>query len=236
MIKIYLIILLSVIFSASAFSQLHIFTEAGGHGASEGLYNSYAVQATMPVCELSLSAGTLFSLSAAQQKIFSGLKLSAAYELTNTKYPIDIQLLYMYKPFSSLLSETNAAITGAVRFQRFGMLLDANTRIYSFTAKGASTLPQDASTHMWEYINTMYRFSYYVPLSTKTELETKITNVDEFIIQQETNPMVFAKISHQYNSKLNLYTELGYLQSGLMNIRVNYFGVFIRGGVIWQIQ
>jgi len=67
-------------------------------------------------------------------------------------------------------------------------------------------------------------------------LELRITNFDTFTILQETNPMILAKLSYKINSKLQFYTDLCYMQAGLLNMRVNYFGYYLRGGVLWQIK
>ncbi|MPN43310.1 hypothetical protein SDC9_190869 [bioreactor metagenome] len=81
----------------------------------------------------------------------------------------------------------------------------------------------------------MYKFTYFAPFSEKIHFRASITNYDTFIIQQETNPMIIIKLDYQLSQSTKLNLGVGYLQSGLMNIRVNYFGYFIRGGVQWEL-
>ena len=43
------------------------------------------------------------------------------------------------------------------------------------------------------------------------------------------------RFDYKINAPLSLYSELWYKSAGLMVIKVTYFGIFIRMGVIWKI-
>jgi len=79
----------------------------------------------------------------------------------------------------------------------------------------------------------LYKITYFQPLSEQSDLQVSVTNFDAFMIQQETNPMLITRVGYQTSTASKMYIDLGYLQAGLLNIRVNYFGYFVRGGFQW---
>jgi hypothetical protein len=80
----------------------------------------------------------------------------------------------------------------------------------------------------------MYKITYNQPINERLKANISVTNFDLLMIQQETNPFIITNIDYQLSSNTNIFTDLGYLQAGLFNMRVNYFGFFIRGGVQWK--
>jgi hypothetical protein len=63
-----------------------------------------------------------------------------------------------------------------------------------------------------------------------------ITNIDEFLLNQETNPNFFLKVNYRINKHISTFIEGRYKSAGSLNASVHYFGYFIRTGIKWNIK
>jgi hypothetical protein len=137
------------------------------------------------------------------------------------------------------MRETNFGLLAKYKKNKhFGFQAGVNSRVYHFTQAAILQYNFDNSvnTALWEPWNLMYKISYFTQFSEKLDFEAAVTNFDRYFIQQETNPMILLYAGYKLNSKLKLYSELAYMQAGLFNLHVNAFGVYLRGGVLWQIN
>jgi hypothetical protein len=222
----------------SAQITLDGYTGLLDNNSSQGIKADVSGQVSAQFGTFTASAGSLFTFPDNNQIYFSAIKLQVHNEFQLFKQPVNVGAFYMWKPFSVDLRETTFGLLAGYRTGRFGFQLGLNSRVYYFTqaAKMKYNFSDAVSTSIWEPVNVMYRVSYFQPLSAKWEMEAMLTNYDNYIIEQETNPMVQTKFTYKMNEKLNLYADLGYQQAGLLNIRVNTFGIFLRGGVVWKIN
>ena len=223
-----------------SFSQISInsYIEVGNNNVSEGIYANYSAQVSARFGSFTASTGGLLSFSHVTDKVFSAYLLQVANEFRIFKLPVNIAAFYFLKPFSVDFKETNIGILTDFRSKHVGYSLGLNSRVYSFTAaaKQNYNIPDSINTSIWEPINLMYRLTYYQRLSKKWDFEACVTNFDSYIIEQETNPMIITKFSYKIEPNFQLYSDIGYMQTDLLNRRIRYFGVFFRGGVKWRIN
>ena len=222
------------------FSQvsLNSYAEIGSNAVSEGVYGDFSTQVEGRTGNFSTSVGGLLSFSNARESVLSAFLFTATNDFQLKKNKLSISGFYLWKPLSDIMYETNFGLLGAYRTTHFGYKLGLNTRFYNFT-KAAILLynfDETTQTTLWEPTNVMYKISYFRDFSKKLDIEAVVTNFDHYFIQQETNPMILLNLGYKLNSKLKLYSELGYMQAGLLNFHVNAFGVYLRGGMIWQIN
>jgi len=233
-----LVALLNIVNHAHSQISINSYTELGTNNVSAGAYGNLSGLVLAKLGTFSASTGALLSVSNANLSVFSAYKLSVNNEFQLFKIPFRVGGFYLWKPFSVDLRETNVGVLINYRTRHFGYDLGLNTRVYGYSeaAKRKYNFPSSASTTIWEPANWMYKLTYYLQFNPKTNFEACVTNFDTYMVEQETNPMIRTKINYELNNKLHLYSELGYQQAGLMNIRVNTFGVFLRGGVVWQLN
>lgn len=238
-----LVVLLIILFTGIPVRTIAQVSFEGYAGAlnsnvSEGIKGNVSGELSARLGTFTASAGSLFTFPVTNELYFSALKLQVQNDFQLFNKPITMGAFYLWKPFSVDLCETAFGLLAGYRIGRFGLNLGLNSRVYYFTQAAIVkyNFTDAVSTSIWESINVMYRLSYYQPLSPKWEMEAMVTNYDNYIIEQETNPMIQTKFSYKMNQKLSLYGNLGYQQAGLLNARVNTFGVFLRGGVIWKIN
>ncbi len=233
-------ILFFVLAQFSAFGQVSVDTylETGSNVVSQGFYGDFSTQISGRTGSLSASTGALLHFSNATDQVLSAFSIQVANDFKFGKIPVNIEALFLWKPISTDMRETNFGVLASYRTQHFGYKLGLNTRIYSFTQAAITQYKFADSIHtsLWEPINLMYKFSYFLPFSKKLNFEASITNYDRYFIQQETNPIILLNLRYDFKPNLQFYSELGYMQAGLLNMHVNYFGTYLRGGVIWKID
>jgi len=238
--KIFLLILFFINCHSNIFSQISInsYLEIGNNNVSEGVYSNFSSQFLAKFGSLTASTSGLLTFTNANPIIFSTYKLSVENEFIIFNNPISVDAFYLGKAFSKELNETNTGILVDYLTNHFGFQIGLNARIFSFNneAKQKYNFPEPFNTTIWEPFNLMYKFTYYLQYNRKWNFEASVTNFDTYIIEQETNPMLLTKFSYKLQDKLLLYCDLGYLEAGLLNMRVNTFGLYLRGGVIWQIN
>jgi len=225
---------------SSVFSQISVnsYIETGSNVVSLGAYGNFSAELIGRTGTLSASTGALLSFSNATNQIFSAYSLQVANDFKFGKLPVTINALFLWKPISNEMRETNFGLMIEHKEKHFAYKVGLNTRIYSFTQAAISqyNFADSVHTSLWEPVNVMYKLSYFTPFSPKLNFEVSITNYDRYFIQQETNPMILANLTYNQNSRLQFYSDLGYMQAGLLNMHVNYFGLYLRGGVIWKIN
>ena len=224
----------------TVFSQISLdsYAEVGSNAVSQGIYGSISAQVSGQFGSFNLTTGGLMPFSNEGADVFSAYSLAISNDIEINKHKIDVSGFYLWKPISSDLRETNFGLLAKYRTRHFGYIIGLNSRIYSFSRSAIIryNFPDSIHTTFWEPFNAMYRFSYYQQFSPKLSFEASITNYDRYFIQQETNPMILTNLTYKYNSNLHFYSELGYMQAGLLNMHVNYFGLYLRGGVIWRLN
>ncbi|MDD4427696.1 MAG: hypothetical protein PHG64_04810 [Paludibacter sp.] len=206
----------------------------GANYASSGLYSDFSGGITAVISEWQFAATAGVTFSNARENEFNALKMDVSRDFRIKEKPVTGHIFYQWHPFSAILQEHNAGIIFHHRSNKFSYDIGLNTRIFKLPNAYAESNGYD-QVSIWEPINLMYKITYYHPFSDQWDFKASVTNFDTFLIQQETNPMLIANLGYQLSSKLKMYLDLGYLQAGLMNIRVNYFGYFIRGGIQWEL-
>jgi hypothetical protein len=230
-----LLIFMLIIFIQKGHAQLssNFYIETGENYASSGMYTdiSGSLSTIIQLWKIELVTGITFN--EARQNRFNAINLGIARAFSIKSNEFSAKAFYQWNPFSERLQEQTAGLLAIYNLNKIDFVIGLNTRVFSLT-KNYTRLNNYEQNVIWEPVNLMYKISYTHPFSDKFSLMTSITNYDAFIIQQETNPMFINRLEYQLSEDTKLNLGVGYLQSGLMNIRVNYFGYFIRGGIQWD--
>lgn len=186
------------------------------------------------------SAGYAMDINFTNRDIraFNAIKTSLNYENWIKKTKFKIGLLYLFRPSTLLVAEHNIAIQIDYMIKNWEFRFGNNFRAFKFRKGIAEYLTSTEKKPLWESPNFMYMLRYYLK-SDKYPIGAyvSITNFDWFIIEQESNP--FVNIGAYYklqDAGLNIFVDYNYQTAGFNNIRVNYFGMFFRTGVIWEIE
>jgi hypothetical protein len=213
------------------------YVEWGSNMVSNRSYGNFSTIIEARYKQFNFQGGTLLSVINPQSSVIKTLTVGVGADIQIKKLKMMIDGFYRWKPISENIREYNGGFIASSKFRYFGVKLGVNTRVYGLSKAAMMKyhINDSVSFTIWEPVNVMYQFSFYQPLTAKCNLEVRITNYDNYMILQETNPMIMTRMDYAVAPKMRLYAELYYMQAGLLNMRVNYFGYNGRGGLIWEI-
>ncbi|MBW7889648.1 MAG: hypothetical protein H3C48_01175 [Chitinophagaceae bacterium] len=223
----------SLIFSVSLVARSQMSADlsltTGSNQVSLGQYGKLGGQFSYFYRGWNFSAGAGAVFSAAREKKLDAVRLSVSKDYVIKDKNITTVAFYQFAPFSARLNDHAAGLLFNHKSRRWYYDLGLNTRFYAFTQKYKGKAGYGENV-LWEPVNVIYRLTWHKPIGDKFEINPSVTNFDQFIIQQETNPFVLADFQYKLNVKSKIYFDVAYQQSGFFNIRVNYFGYYLRGG------
>jgi hypothetical protein len=211
--------------------------DLGNNNLSKGIYLQFSNFGQYERIYWGTQAGYQFGLVQSQDVFFNSWFVNAYGKIPLGKIQLDLGAEYLWAAFSPDMREINWIIIARTSLKHWRFVLGNNTRIYRLSKKTSETdLNIEPARRIIEGGNLMYSAGFLLkPDGNKWNLTFTITDFDRFLIQQETNPMCNLRFDYMLNKPVNLYSELWYKTSGLLNIKVNYFGTFIRIGMLWEL-
>ena len=217
--------------------QVSAYTDIGKTSVSDGLLMKIAGLAHYQFGENKVETGFQFDLKSNNKKVFSGFNIKASRNIWIKNFPIEVKGFYVWTPYSDILHETNWGLLLHVKRNHFIMKIGTNFRTFAFTQEAIKYYDLEEGTKIHENWNLMYSFGYYLkPFENNWNIGLSITNIDHFIINQETNPIFNLRALYELSSPINLFVESWYKSAGAFNLSVNHFGFFFRTGIIWDIN
>lgn len=216
--------------------QFSVQADAGEHNASEGFYLRTSAAAEYCLAGTRLGAALQFELRGNVPKIWSGMNLSLNQELQIRDFPFELGAFFLYKPYSDLQYENNWGLLTQTNYRHFHFMLGNGFRAFRLTRQAIQDYPEGAGTVIRENWNLIYRIGY--DLKSKDNpwnAGLAVTNMDRFLMNQETNPMLLLHGNMELVPGLDLFGEFWYKQAGVFNISANYFGFFFRMGALWEL-
>jgi hypothetical protein len=229
-----------LIFSAVLPAQpgISIYTEAGSSNVSNGIFIKSAALGLYKYGKNNFETGFQTNLKNNNKNGFSGYTISASRNMVIKDISVGLKGFFIQTLPSEILSETNWGALIEMRHKRFEMSIGTNFRTYNLRRKAVSRYEIDNThTQIHEIYNLMYSFCYYLkPVDETWNMGLSITNVDNFTINQETNPVLNLKGIYKISSPVALYMQASYKSAGVTNLELNYFGFFFRTGIVWNIN
>jgi hypothetical protein len=217
--------------------QLSGYIDAGETNVSEGLFVKAVGFGAYQFEKNKFESGFQFDLKSPGTNIFTGTSLKAAREFSIKEFPFEIQGLFIYNCFSELVHEYDWGVLARIQQKHFSFILGTNFRTYKVTRKAIDTYDINSNKKIHENWNVIYSLGCSVkPYDHFWNIGLTITNIDHFVINQETNPVFNINAKYNVSPPLTLFAEAWYKSSGALNLSVNYFGFFFRTGVIWRID
>jgi hypothetical protein len=229
-------ILLVICTSLVAQPGLTIYTDAGMNNVSEGLFIKAAALGYYKFGKNRVEAGFESSLKNNNDILLSGYTINASRNLTGKGLPLELQGFCAWTRNSEFLRETNWGALLKMRRNGFEMKIGTNFRTYAFRNRVVDEYGIDKdAVRIHENFNVMYSFGYYLKKADdKWNAGLSVTNIDCFMINQETNPSLCLHGFYKPGSQVCLYAESWYKTSGATNLAINHFGFYFRTGIIWN--
>jgi hypothetical protein len=222
----------------SLFAQpgLTLYNETGKNISSQKLIIKSAALVNFSIGKSNLDVGLQFDHQSINKNNFTGFSVSSSKSFSIKDIPFSINGFFIQTRPTTILNEINWGALLKLRHNRLEMILGTNFRTLTINKNGLSEfMVSNNDSRIREVYNIMYSFSYYLKRSDeKWNAGLSLTNIDNFVINQETNPFFKLNGSFKLQSRLTLRAEACYKVAGVSNLEVNYFGFYLRTGIIWK--
>lgn len=213
------------------------YIDAGKNNVSGGLFIKTAFLTEYSFGRNMVRGGVQLDLLGPAENVLTATAFNFGREIRIRDIPFQIIGLYGYNRFSELMAENNIGLLGNISFDHFNFSLGTNFRTYGVTRHAADEYDFDRGDKIHENWNLMYLVGYKLKQDGhKWNVNLSVSNFDHFVIEQETNPVLFLRGTYEISAPVMLFVESWYKTAGSFNLSVNYFWFFFRTGVIWKID
>lgn len=217
--------------------QFTDYVEFGSHSVSRGAFLKAGTFVAYHSNKNKVAAGLQYDLAGYGTSFFSGLNIDGSREFQIKKCPIELHALFRWNRATDYVRETNWGAYGRIKRKKWIFSLGWHWRTFALSAVGMNKFRFQENTRIHENRNLIYSIAYYIkPLDHEWNIGFCFTNVDRFLLNQETNPMMNVHATVQVKPRLRYFLEAWYKSAGSMNIAVDHFGFFIRTGIVWDIK
>jgi hypothetical protein len=184
-----------------------------------------------------------FDLNLTQREVrpFQAIYSSLVYQWQIKENALLLEVNLLYKPSTELVREFNWGVMAKYNTKKWEFDLGTNFKRFNLNKDFSEELSDNSIDVLKERPGMTYCIKYFLldrsDDSKNYNVNFMLTNFDWFIIEQETNPFVGAGFYYDFNdTDLSVFSHLFYQAAGFNNIRVNYFGLYFRAGLTWEIE
>jgi hypothetical protein len=236
---VFVICLFSMIYTrTTAQSGLTIASETGKNNVSQGQYVKSTVLAEHKIGKINMETGFQVDLVNGNENNFSGYTLNSSADFIVARLPLTMKAFYILTRSSDILQESNLGASFTMRQKRFEMIFGTNLRVFTFSKQAVNDYGlEKSSIQIHEINNIIYSFSYYLkPTYDHWNAGISVTNIDQFVISQETNPFINLHGTYKLQGRVTVFAQVCYKVAGFTNLELNHFGYYIKTGLIWKIN
>ncbi|PLX06296.1 MAG: hypothetical protein C0596_17645 [Marinilabiliales bacterium] len=236
-----IMIISGILSSVYAQIDLLVFSTVGTNPVDNPVYVNVGNFSQIYYKKVYLNYGFDFNLTQREIRPFNAFQTECAYQFNIKDNALLIGGRYLYKPSTELVKERNLHFYASYNMPHWKIHLGTNFKSFKLNNSYAENLEDQSTAILKERPGITYRLQFYLFNRYENErnynINFMITNIDWFIIEQETNPFVGAGFYYDFkNTNITIYNHLFYQTAGFNNIRVNYFGLYNRIGLKWNIE
>jgi len=162
--------------------------------------------------------------------------MRAIKDLHVSSFPVSVQVVYVSKPLAGILRETNWGVISKMELEHIKICLGTDFRTFAITRKAIREFGIQTNTKLHEIWNLIYLFGYYLkPLDNPWNVALTITDLDNFTIEHETNPVLSLDMLVNLNPKILLFMDTRYKCNWPFNLNMNTMGFSFRAGLKFNI-
>ena len=237
-IRIIFFILLSLsCYNLNAQIQLSAYSDVGHSNISDGVYLKTAADISYKYRRFELQSGFQNDLISNNTTLFSGFKLNVSHFFRFKQKDFSAKLFFISTTLSDFILETNYGILLSTEKEHFNFKIGTGFKNIGFTKNAIAEKGINTNGSVQEIFNPLYHFSYTLNKPVKAwNIGIGVTNIDQYIVNQATNPMTTVFGHYKLNESVRLTADIWYKTAGAFNLHVNYFGLFFRPGIIWELK
>ena len=221
----FLILLLSL--NVSAQHEIRTALESGANNVSEGTFLKLVAGYDYQWENLSVGADVRSRLIGNGTRMMDAFRAKVVLPFTVWEQKVEAMLFYQYLSMSDLIYESNPGFLITHKRKSFTYTLGTHVRSYLYTNKFDETLTDNSFT---EWLNLIYEIKYRFINTEKWQATVAVTNYDQFLIHQESNPFLSTTFQYAVDKHFNMYATANYFTAGAFNLHVNSFGLWLRLG------
>jgi hypothetical protein len=216
--------------------KISVYTDLGHTNVSEKLYFKSILIADYQLNDYKIRSSFQSDILSPRPQFLSGWNVNFSRNFRLKRKDFVAKTIVIYTPFSELLKEINWGISLETDIKKFKIKLGTGFRTLAYTKQAIQQYGFTQNTEIHENFNLLYNFGYnFSKHGSVWNIELNITDIDHFLIHQETNPMINICFDYRINNSIEAFTEFWYKSSGMMNMHVNYFGTLLRTGIIYKL-
>jgi len=236
--RVYILLLfLGVTMNLSAqYFSLSMSSDLGKNQLAEGVFYRPSAMTSYGHGNYFASTGFQWTFSQADRQVFSAWQTSFGMLYMPKEYPFYFSLFSLINPYSDLSREVNVGFILSHQREHLLFRIGNASRIYALKKSAISSrgITPEASRRIVEYRNFTYQLLAYLNNKDKSwNLGAGISNIDNFRVQQETNPMLLLSAYTRIITGLSINLDFWYQGAGMLNLSADYFGYYGRIGIIW---
>lgn len=228
----------SIVDKQNSHFYVQTFIDVGANNVSEGAFVKNFYRGSYQFQRYTIEAGLQFDLHSNNPNTLTGFDIVGSRDFLIKKFPLDVKAFFMLNRFSETMHETNWGFFGETRkVNHFLFGVGTNFKNYKVNKAARETYNiSKEDSKLSENFNFIYVVTAFLkPHTSNWNVGVSITNVDYYVINQSTNPLLNIQSYYKTNSNFTFYVAAWYKQAGVMNINANYFGHFFRGGIKWDL-
>jgi len=232
-----LIVIISIFLAKLSYSQFKINSfDDIGYNQPYNLYGNTGIILSSEYKNFEQEIGGDIIYFDVKENIINGMFAGIKYNSVIKSKKITLNARYLFKILSYELREDNYIITVNHKFNRFEITAGFNNRIYRYkTSLKKELIARNLSYQIYEPFNFMYLGKIFLKKEPeKWNFALAVSNFDDFIIEQEMNPMFYIEGVYVMNSNFELYGQFWFKKSGMAHAAANYFGYNFRFGLMWN--
>ncbi|MBN2728051.1 MAG: hypothetical protein JXR53_02400 [Bacteroidales bacterium] len=207
----------------------------GGHNRINSWHTNLALEQSWSHKNFTLSAGSELALVNAENTIFNALSLGVEQKFHIKDFKLQAFGSFQYRPFSTFIREKIYAVGLHRETPHWNLTLGNFTRVYTLSKEMQELYPDDDASNLKEWHNILYDFEYLIQeRESDLVLSVGLSNRSDFLFQQATNFMIYCKVRKNILDHQVLFGEIRYQTAGSNNLQADYFGVIMKGGIIWK--
>ncbi|MCO6494874.1 MAG: hypothetical protein J5I91_04220 [Bacteroidetes bacterium] len=201
----------------------------GRNQSSFGQYAKISTHGGQTYSNWEFKGGIGLIFSNADINSLDALKIQVSRKFETSKRPFIASVYYQWKPYSENIFVNDFGVILKRKYNKWDVNLGANSLFMRFP-KARSNPGSPFRRTVWEAFNFMYKITYRQAINKHIDMTATLTDYDEYYITQETNPFIILGGEYKLKGNSKIFMDLAYQQAGLLNIRVNYYGYYIRLG------
>lgn len=223
--------------TTKAQTQVALFTDIGNTQTSNGIFLKPFILGQYEFKKHQLSGGIQSSLIGNNPKVFNAIQGGIGRNFKFKTLPLRLQAIYIWNNPAELIRENNWGGYLQLKQKYYNLKLGTHFRTIYYSQQAIEKYNLPYQEKIFENWNLLYAFNYYLKAQDNPwNIGFSVTNMDNFIINQETNPLFYIIGKYRFKETYTVFLEGWYMSAGAFNASVNYFGYFIRTGLKWELK